>query len=277
MKYQENIEEFLRKAYEKDKDKYIKKWIVSWDYQDKRIKKRINYPDGFPSEFYHYNGPNELVKWLNWTSNYEKPDYFTKEKLEPLIKISKKYDFQLMAKFSLEFDSQKYEERIGRYNAQDYLFQNLYPIPERYRINHILDFGPGYGRQSNIWSQKNKNLVYVGMDAIPLSYCLQHLYYSHLGLPYSDYVLNPSTFKISEKSGIFHLPTWRYDLLPDSFFDLIICIQVLKELNPKLVRHLIKHFYRVLKPGGGLYIRDNPVWKPVYKIDMNKYLEFSAA
>ena len=32
--YQENIEEFLRKAYEKDKDKYIKKWIVSWDYQD---------------------------------------------------------------------------------------------------------------------------------------------------------------------------------------------------------------------------------------------------
>jgi SAM-dependent methyltransferase len=273
MKYNKNIEKHFHLTYEKDKGKYIKKWMVSWDYQDKYRKNSQNHLVGFPSKFYRYSGPCELIKWFNWISHQKRPDYFSDEDIEPLVEISREYDFKLLESLSLEFDRQKYDECIGRYNAQDYLFQNMYPTPERYKINNILDFGAGYGRQANIWTQRNGNIVYVGMDAIPLAYCLQHLYYSHLDLPYLDYVLDPFSFKINKSAGIYHLPTWRYDLLPDSFFDIITCVQVLKELNLKLVRHLIKHFHRALKPGGILYIRDDPTWKPVYNVDINKCLE----
>jgi hypothetical protein len=111
------------------------------------------------------------------------------------------------------------------------------------------------------------------MDAIPLPYCLQHLYYSQLLCVFNEYVNNTTAFEICDEPGAYHLPTWRYDLLPDSFFDMIICVQVLQELNPKLVRFMIDQFRRTLKPGGALYIRDHDLlWQPAHKIDLNRYL-----
>lgn len=273
MKYDEKIFQHFQKTYEKDKDKHIKEWITSWEYQDRRKKRQQKYPNGFPTDFYRYNEPSELIKWFDWSTAQMLPDYFTEPEILPLIDMSRKHDFELLKKFSLVYDRQKYDKYIGRYNAQDYLFQNIYPVPKRYQIKRILDFGAGYGRQSNIWSQKRTNLIYVGMDAIPLPYCLQHLYYSHLNLPFYDYVLDPSVFEINEKPGVYHLPTWRYDLLPESFFDMIICVQVLQELNKKLVCHMLEIFNKVLKPGGGLYIRDHDqAWTPAHKIVLNKYL-----
>jgi SAM-dependent methyltransferase len=246
--------------------------MVTWEYQDINVKRNQKYPDDLPNDFYQYNGPNEITKWFNWISHQKKPDYFRKAELSPLIELSKKYDYKLLDKFSLEFEKRKYEEFIGRYNAQDYLFQNGYRTPERYKINKILDFGAGYGRQSNIWTQKRKDIIFVGMDAIPLPYCLQHLYYSHLDFPYYEYVIKPSNFRIDKKSGIYHLPTWRCDLLPKSFFDMVICVQVLQELNIKLLKYVIDIIHNVLKPGGCLYIRDDDNWKPTHRLNLNKYL-----
>ena len=113
------------------------------------------------------------------------------------------------------------------------------------------------------------------MDAILKSYCLQHLYYSHLNLPLYDYIVDTKNFKMTtDKKGIYHLPTWRADLLPDSFFDAVICVQVLPEINEKLVLHMASVFRRILKPGGMLYIRDHDQkWKPTHNMDLNMYLQ----
>ena len=139
---------------------------------------------------------------------------------------------------------------------------------------NVLDFGAGFGRQANLWSQSEKDVLYVGMDAIPKSYCLQHIYYSQAEVPLYDYAVNPDGFKIDpDKRGIYHLPTWRYDLLPDNFFDKIVIVQVLQELNGKLVRHMAKQFHRVLKRTGQLYLRDHEqAWRPAHKLDVHEVM-----
>lgn len=162
---------------------------------------------------------------------------------------------------------------VDYYNAEDYTFQNIYPLPERRTVRRILDFGPGFGRQLNIWSQTVPDLVYCGMEAIECGYCVQSEYYKRFsGIGFREYLDEPDSFRING-NGIYHLPTWRYDLLPDEFFDLIICVQVLPELGERLMRHLLGVFSRVVKKGGALYIRDHDLrWLPGHKLDLDKAL-----
>jgi hypothetical protein len=55
--------------------------------------------------------------------------------------------------------------------------------------------------------------------------------------------------------------------------DLVMCVQVLPELNSKLIRFIMEQFKRVLKPGGMLYIRDHAyTWKPAGQINVEKLL-----
>lgn len=254
MAYNEEIYSLFKKTFEKDRNRYIKNWIVKWKYQDVQ---KPEYGSNLPSDFYAYKGPAEIEKWFNWVSYYEHPDYFPDETMLQLVEISRRKDQAIFNKLSIKYDWSKYDKQIGRRNAQDYLLANFYPVPQRNKIYNILDFGAGYGRQANIWTQKRNDTIYVGMDAIPKSYCLQHLYYNHLDTPCFDYVENCENFTINPlQKGIYHLPTWRHDLLPDSFFDLVICVQVLPEINRRLVKHMLNVFFRVLKPGGGLFIRD---------------------
>lgn len=45
------------------------------------------------------------------------------------------------------------------------------------------------------------------------------------------------------------------------------------ELNKKLLKEVLRQFYRVLKPGGMLYLRDHgAIWKPVYNFNVDKWL-----
>ncbi|MCK9611366.1 MAG: class I SAM-dependent methyltransferase [Bacteroidales bacterium] len=252
---------------------FIKKWIIAWDYQLKRKKTHKKYNDSLPEDFFSYNGPEDLISWLNWFS-VDYPDYFPREMVFPLLEKSKIIDKSLLTQLNLKFDYELYEKRVGINNVHDYLIPNLYPVPERNRIKNILDFGAGYGRQANLWTSQVENPVFVGMDAIPKSYCLQNLYYSNLNQNFFEYLDNPDKFKIDlDKKGIYHIPTWRSDLIPGGSFDLVICVQVLPELNSKLIRHMINEFKRILKPGGMLYIRDHASkWKPAGKINFEKYL-----
>ena len=57
--------------------------------------------------------------------------------------------------------------------------------------------------------------------------------------------------------GIYHLPTWRMDLLPAGHFDLIIAVQVMPELGEALALHLFDSFATWLNPEGALYIRNH--------------------
>lgn len=253
-------------SYKLDKKYIKKKWLVSWDYQDNKC---FNYPSNLPSNFYKYLGPREILNWFNWILEIKHPDYFNKKTILSLAKLSLRYDKKLLKKENLKFDEKKLLA-VGIYSAQDYLLQNFYPVPNKQKIDKILDFGAGYGRQANIWVQKNKNLMYVGMDAIPQSYCLQNLYYQNLQNKFQEYIISNS-IDFNLGPGIYHLPTWRYDLLPSNFFDMIICVQVLQEINSNLLIKMIRVFSRVLKPGGMIYIRDSK-WNPVHNINIEKIL-----
>lgn len=272
-RYHEDIRDHFWAVLEEDRNEFIEEWMISWAYVDKKRKRGVSYSNGLPQDFYEYRGASDLLEWFNYAAEMSAPCYFSDEAIVGSVRRSQRLDEQILSNLSLSFDMARYASTIGRFNAQDFLFQNLYPSPERYEVRRVLDFGAGCGRQANLWTQERPNLVYVGMDGIPLPYCLQHLYYSQLSPAISDYAVDPSSFGICDQPGIYHLPTWRADLLPDSFFDMVICAQVLQELHPKLLRFAIEMFRRVLKPGGALYIRDHDqAFQPVHKLDLNKYL-----
>lgn len=143
-------------------------------------------------------------------------------------------------------------------NAEDYRFQDLYPRPPRWQTRRVLDFHPGCGRQVNIWCQEVPGLVYCAMESDEAAYIAQAEYFRRANvLPVHDYMVDPRDFALSERAGIHHVPTWRFDLLPPGFFDMIMCVDVLPHLAPRLLRHMLPLFHRCLATGGGLYIRDD--------------------
>ena len=251
-----NADDFQRV---KDRDRQLKvcaveEWMVRWEWAQ---------------QYHKYNGPSDLIRWFEWGS--KRPHYFSDEQIRLFANLSEVKNRKILREVS---GGRSYSfQNVDEYNATDYLFQNLYPVPSRMRVQRILDFGAGYGRQVNLWSQLQKELVYVGVDGIELPYCLQNFNYQQFDLALRDYVDDPETFRIEESPGIYHLPTWRCDLLPSGFFDMVVCVQVLQEINEELVRYMIGVFERCLKPGGALYIRDHDLaWQPAHLLDLNQYL-----
>lgn len=274
MSYNKDIAKLFRDVYITDKEKYIKPWMVSWDYQDIRNKRKVKYDKGLPEDFYSFNGPEDIVEWFKW-QDVPKPDYFDDSIVKPLIQKSRSFDLKLFEQHSLDFNMDFYDEHLARNNAQDFILANFYPMNNPSSGQRILDFGAGYGRQFNLWSQTDdQDLTFVAIDGIPKSYCLQHVYYSNSSMNNSDYVITKEEFNLDHNSkGVFHLPTWRFDLIPDNYFDKIIVVQVLQELNEQLVKYVISQFNRILKPKGVLYIRDHMnAWRPTHKLDVDKYL-----
>lgn len=271
--FQEDILNKFNQALRADQS-YAPDWIASWEYQEKRKKRRVSYGEGLPEEFYTFQDPKDLIQWLNWMFNVEKSNFLSGEEFENLAQKSWQFDKEVFDFLDLKVDLSTYESGLGRYNAQDYYFANLTPSPLEGEDLRVLDFGAGFGRQANLWVKNNPNVTYVGMDAIPKSYCLQHFYYSQTGKLRQDYVLDPSAFDMRDaEKGIHHLPTWRWDLLPDNYFDKILLVQVLQEMNARLVKEMIKTFHRVLKPGGALYIRDKQSqFRPAHRLDSDKLL-----
>lgn len=275
MSYKANILELFRKVYERDHS-MIKSWLVNWEYQVRRIKRGVKYEDELPQDYYDFKGPEELLKWINWLKPVNKPDYFDQELVNELAVKSELFDKKVDEFFELGLEFSDYKETVGKYNAQDFILANAYPMLGPKKGRKVLDFGAGYGRQVNLWSQTgDEDLCFVGMDAIPNSYCLQHCYYSQLDMPFTEYAEDPDSFKLdADSKGIYHIPTWRFDLVPDNYFDAILVVQVLPELNAKLVKHLAKEFKRVIKDTGVLYIRDHDLkWRPGHSLNNNKVLE----
>ncbi len=147
---------------------------------------------------------------------------------------------------------------VDYYNAEDYVFQNPYPDTDRTTVTRVLDFGAGFGRQLNMWSQNVPELVFCGVDAIEGGYMTQNFYYKNSGtLPVYEYIDDPGNFNISDAPGIYHIPSWRFDLVPDNFFDLIIGVFVLDEIGRNTALYSLDQFTRCLKPGGKIYARDH--------------------
>jgi SAM-dependent methyltransferase len=156
-------------------------------------------------------------------------------------------------------------EAVGIYNAQDYLLQRFYPVPDRHRPRVLLDFGAGHGRMANLAFRLDDSVTetMIAVDGIPAPYLVQRAYYTGLGLTVADYLDDRAAgreFDVAKQQvdrDVVHLPTWRLDLVPNRSVDLVCCIQVLKELPRRLVVNVLEQFSRVVKPGGAIYVRDH--------------------
>jgi SAM-dependent methyltransferase len=223
-------------------------WLAAWELDMDQ--------DGI---FREHRSKDDLIVYMNAWNKERFTTYFepAAELVDLSFAVTRKV-YERVRTASATFPDLRAPLPVDYRNAEDFTFQNAYPIPERAKISRILDFGPGYGRQINIWAQRVPNLVYCGMEAIENGYCCQNLYWTAASLlPVIDYVADPERFRITAAPGIYHLPTWRYDLLPSDFFDLVIAVGVLPELSDRLALHLLELFKRCLKVGGALYIRDH--------------------
>lgn len=260
-----SIKELFLQALADDKpEQYLTGWELQ-DTQESRENQEINFRD--------FKGKEDLYKWMEWACWDDIPCYLPEELTKPLIQKSLENDLVVCKKTDIPLmELPIWRRRLGLNNAIDYIFPSMF----KKDIKNVLDFGAGYGRQANLWSDG----VYVGMDACLNSYCTQVVYYESLNKSMGDYISSPSSFNEafrgyihSDLKGIYHLPTWRYDLLPDNFFDLTICVQVLRELNETLVKKMLTEFHRVLRVGGIIYIRDHDTkWMPCGSMNIEEYI-----
>ena len=211
----------------------------------------------------------QLLKLIQNWNEIDFPIYF--EPLNYFVELSAEITNDIIGKITNKKNHKK--NKVDYYNAEDFILQCGYHRPARHNVKKILEIGPGYGRQINLWS-KEENLVFCALEAIESQYLSQNLYYSLLeNINFYEYFNNPENFEIKNNPGIYHLPTWRLDLLPKNFFDLVIAVQVLPELEENLMLKMLKTFQKCVKPGGAIYIRDHDLaWIPGHKFDLDKIL-----
>jgi hypothetical protein len=225
-----------------------------------------------------YEGIGHLVKFFNWHIRGQFPDPFLPGLIDPLVAASTATDQRVFADLGL-VDKNLMIPRLARYNAQDHILMRAFPVPERNRARVLLDFGAGHGRLANLGfnapdrAQRLDKLIAV--DAIASTYLTQLAYYRALGLRVWEYLehqgdalTQDAVARALEDHDVIHLPTWRFDLVPDGSVDMVSCIQVLKELPGALVADILKTFARVTTVCGAVYIRDhvqfhNPNHMPV--------------
>lgn len=277
-----DVEIFRRQAQKdlSESNKYLSGWLEGWVEKNKlpSDSKRPWMPEG--RKFIDYY--ETLYYVLNWFQQFKA--YSFRElgwRIDKKVvgnikdKLAKLINFALSVKDKNQFHEyfKNYDlDPLSFYTAVDYKFQNISGA----EINNILDFGSGFGRQSFQWcSQENTN--FFSIDAIESLYMLQNKVYS-LFFPdrLREYFYSPERFRETDfhslSNKLFHLPTWKMELLPERYFDLIICVQVLHELNEETLRWLLCHFKRIIKKNGFLYIRDNEFWMPTHKIRIGREL-----
>ncbi|MBI4329590.1 MAG: hypothetical protein HY685_06970 [Chloroflexi bacterium] len=228
-------------------------------------------------EVHKFQGLDSVKELLSFTAN---PSYAVWnpdlgwEIPEAYVRASEERHREVLGALFPEEKQEPYTYRHADfYNATDFFFQNI----QGREITRVLDFGAGYGRQSLLWTKLRNPLVYVGMDAIEAPYLVQNAVYRHLsGIEFREYMDAPESFRIaatpSAGTVVYHVPTWRADLLPERFFDLIICSHILQELNERTVRWLIPLFTRTVRDEGALYIRDQEFWRPAHRLHVGKML-----
>lgn len=232
--------------------------LTSWLFTDRKL----SHGELEHMQFYDFVGPEHLKKFFRYIRNFKYPDFLDAAAVAELAERSAASDRRVMEALGLPADEVALAN-IGRYNAQDYLFQRAYAVPDHQQIRRLLDFGAGHGRMANLAfsAPGSKVETYCAVDAIPASYLTQTMYYSALGLRVYDYLDHVGAAvdlaAIDGDFDAFHFPTWRLADLPDNYFDMVCAVQVLREVSREVLLYVIPHLVRVLKPGGALYVRDH--------------------
>lgn len=237
-----------------------KPWFSRWLFADLLAKRG----ERVEMNFYGYEGPAHVRKFFGWLAGFKFPDFLDPQRVKALADLSASRDTLAAAELEVAIPEQ-WIANMARYNAQDYLLQRAYPVPDRCKPRVVMDFGAGHGRMANLAFGAPDSSVrsMIVVDAIPSTYLTQRAYYRGLGLPVRDYIDErgrDGSFDLAamiEAPGIVHIPTWRMDLVPSASVDMIIAVQVLKELPKELLVHILPEFVRILKPGGALYARDH--------------------
>jgi SAM-dependent methyltransferase len=234
-------------------------WLARWFFAD-ALESR---GQRLEMSFYQYEGPQHLRKFFGWISKVNYADYINGHLVDRLCEQSVTRDIECARILNVSIP-ESVIRFVARYNAQDYVFQRAYPIPERQKIRVLLDFGAGHGRMANLaFAPDATTELLIAVDAIPSSYLTQRAYYHGLGLKtadYLDYFAASRSFSFDETKAVgqvIHLPTWRLELVPNQSVDMVCCVQVLKELPRRLQLYVIGQFARILRPGGALYVRDH--------------------
>lgn len=234
---------------------WLGRWVLADNHEARQSRSDMN--------FKGFEGHDHLRKFLTWNTAVKGKTYLPAAMLEPLAKISLERDMAVAAKLGIQVDGKQLAV-TGRYNAQDYLFQRLYPVPQHQTVRTVLDFGPGLGRMANLAFGAPDTTVerMIAVDGIPSTYLTQRLYYPALGLRTAEYLDSDDRAgfdveALMKDHQLIHLPTWQMDLIPSASVDLVICAQVLRELPQRLFAHVAVQFARVMKPGAALYIRDH--------------------
>jgi putative sugar O-methyltransferase len=156
---------------------------------------------------------------------------------------------------------------ISDYTKLDFLIQNI----TGKKIDTILDFGSGIGRMPLVWYNKNNTIISV--DTTNSLYILQYYIYNLIFKKNFIEYFKKKSSRINYKKKILHIPVNKLSLIKKKSVDLIICIQVLNEINDHTVNYVINNFKRIIKKEGLLYIRDNEFgYKPANSLNLSKIL-----
>lgn len=226
--------------------------------------------------FHHYDGAPFLLQWLEWL--HEGHGLWNPSIGGPLpeawLEASRAQLGHVLQGFGQEIPDPWPYGHVDRYNASDLLLQTGF---RREWPGTVLDFGAGMARQSLLWTTVPSGVTYIAVDAIEGPYLLQRAVLEALpDVELIDYMDDPEGFSIEPAApGLiraYHLPTWRLDLVPAGTVDLILCVQVLQELNAALVRFAIAEFARMVAADGRLFIRDHEFWRPAHKLRISRLL-----
>jgi len=238
-------------------------YLVRWLFADRLKERGVRREMGFEA----FEGPRHVRKFFSWLRSANLTDTFPDGLAEALAATSAEMDQKVFAHYALP----AYDDAIqnmARYNAQDFLFQRAYPMPERCAVRTLLDFGAGHGRMANLAfnapAPHRRVDSYIAVEGIPSTYFTQHFYWAGLGLKVWDYfehldeAVDQDTIAAAIRDhDVVHLPTWQIGLIPDAAVDMVTCVQVLKELPGELVAYILPEFARVTQAAGALYVRDH--------------------
>ena len=252
---------------------YLARWLFVERLHARGVRKYMS--------FDAYLGPSHIVNYFHWIMNARFNDFFDRDTIDDLVKISVRNDMAVLDCYGLTVPAHGLAN-VGRYNAQDFLYQRAYAVPDRLKVRTMLDFGAGHGRMANLNLRHDDHSrriqAYIAVDGIAASYLTQSAYFRGLSLrvwDYFDHRDEDPTVEVIERAlqenDVIHLPTWRLDLVPDGVVDMVNCVQVLKELPSALVVYAIRQFRRVTQKAGAIYLRDhlqfhNPNHMPVDQI-----------
>lgn len=238
-------------------------WDASWAHMTKRLSEGALGEIGFDT----FDGPEMIARMIRWIDRFDYPTPVNAPRLQILQDEALRRDEQAVRALGLKPGDVRLPA-VARYSAQDFWFQReAVPMGRGGRLSTVLDFGAGHGRQATLWRDTGATMIAV--DATPGPYLAQRAWARALGWDVHDYLDGPESWP----EGVYaHLPSWRMDLIGDASVDMVIAVQVLRELTKPMLAHALAEFARVLRPGGRLYVRDHIGFHNVNAVDQDAAL-----